>query len=294
MDKRLFIKSLIVVSPKGPVMALVRGDEEVHEKKLRKIIGEFRPAHKEEVKESTGIEAGFIGPIKSKLQIIADESLQEGIYVTGANKEGYHIKGVVSKRDFTAEFADIHAAKAGDGCPKCGKALASEKVIEIGNIFKLGTKYSEPLKAYFLDENGKEKPIIMGSYGIGPARIAASAIEQNYDDNGIIWPASIAPFQVEILPLNMKNEAVKKSADEIYQGLLKENIEVLIDDREASPGIKFKDADLIGIPYRIAVGEKGLKEGIVEIKERRTGKVEKIEVDSAVGHVKKVVKETVT
>ena len=289
LDKRLFIKSLIVVSQKGPIMALVRGDEEVHEKKLRKLIGEFRPAHKEEVKEFTGIEAGFIGPIKCKLRIIADETLQEGIYVTGANKEGYHIKGVVPKRDFTAEFADIHTAKAGDGCPKCGKPLASEKVIEIGNIFKLGTKYSEPLKAYFLDEKGKEKPIIMGSYGIGPARIAASAIEQNHDDNGIIWPVSIAPFQVEILPLNMKNESVKKAADEIYQGLLKEKIEVLIDDRDASPGIKFKDADLIGIPYRIVVGEKGLKEGVVEFKERRTGKVEKIKVDSAIGHVKKVV-----
>ncbi|MFZ3065521.1 MAG: proline--tRNA ligase [Nitrospirota bacterium] len=294
LDKRLFIKSLILVSQKGPVMALVRGDLEAHEKKLRKIIGEFRPAHKEEVKESTGIEAGFIGPIRCKLRIIADETLQEGIYVTGANKEGYHIKGVVPKRDFTAEFADIHTAKAGDGCPKCGKALASEKVIEIGNIFKLGTKYSEPLKAYFLDENGKEKPIIMGSYGIGPARIAASAIEQNYDDNGIIWPLAISPFQVEILPLNMKNEAVKKSADEIYQGLLKENIEVLIDDREASPGIKFKDADLIGIPYRIIIGEKGLKEGLVEIKERRTGKVEKIKAESAIGHVKKVVKEAIS
>src|SRR4030067_2337777 len=289
LDKRLFIKSLIVVSQKGPIMALVRGDEEVHEKKLRKLIGEFRPAHKEEVKEFTGIEAGFIGPIKCKLRIIADETLQEGVYVTGANKEGYHIKCVVPKKDFIAEFADIHVAKAGDGCPKCGKPLASERVIEIGNIFKLGTKYSEPLKAYFLDEKGKEKPIIMGSYGIGTARIAASAIEQNHDDNGIIWPVSIAPFQVEILPLNMKNESVKKAADEIYQGLLKEKIEVLIDDRDESPGIKFKDADLIGIQYRIVVGEKGLKEGGVEFKERRTGKIEKIKVDSAIGHVKKVV-----
>lgn len=287
LDKRLFIKSLIVVSQKGPIMALVRGDQEVHEKKLRKLIGEFRPAHKEEVKEFTGIEAGFIGPIKCKLRIIADESLKEGVYVTGANKEGYHIRGVVPKKDFNAEFTDIHTAKAGDGCPKCGKPLALEKVIEIGNIFKLGTKYSEPLKAYYLDEHGKEKPIIMGSYGIGPARIAASAIEQNHDENGIIWPLSIAPFQVQILPLNMKNESVKKTADEIYQGILKEKIEALIDDREASPGIKFKDADLIGIPYRIVVGEKGLKEGLVEIKERRTGKVEKIKTEAAVEHIRK-------
>jgi prolyl-tRNA synthetase len=289
LDKRLFIKSLIVASSKGPVMALVRGDEEVHEKKLRKMIGEFRPAHKEEVKEFTGVEAGFIGPIKCKLRIIADESLKEGVYVTGANKEGYHIKGAVPKRDFTAEFADIHTAKAGDGCPKCGKPLTTEKVIEIGNIFKLGTKYSEPLKAYFLDEKGKERPIIMGSYGIGPARIAASAIEQNHDENGIIWPVSIAPFQVEVLPLNMKNESVKKAAEDIYQGLLKEKIEALIDDRDASPGIKFKDADLIGIPYRVIIGEKGLKEGIVEFKERQTGKIEKVEVESAIGHVKRIV-----
>ena len=134
----------------------------------------------------------------------------------------------------------------------------------------------------------------MGSYGIGPARIAASAIEQNHDENGIIWPLAISPFQVEVLPLNMKNESVKKAAEDIYQGLLKENIEVLIDDRDTSPGIKFKDADLIGIPYRIIIGEKGLKDGIVEFKERKTGKVEKIKVESAVGHVKKVVKEAIS
>jgi len=171
-----FIKSILVVTEKAPVLALVRGDQEIHEKKLAKIIGGHRPAQKTEVKEILGLEAGFIGPVGQKIRMIADESLREGSYIGGANKPHFHIRGIKADRDFTAEWHDIHTAKAGDLCVKCGSDLHVERVIEIGNIFKLGTKYSNALKAFFLDETGQEKPLIMGSYGIGPARIAAAAI----------------------------------------------------------------------------------------------------------------------
>ena len=188
-----FIKSILVISDDGPVLALLRGDQELHEKKLSNVIGHHRPAQKPEVKEILGVEAGFIGPMGHKLRIVADTCLQEGMYVSGANKPHYHVRGISPEKDFTAEWHDIHTARAGDFCAKCGNALRVERVIEIGNIFKLGTKYSSALKAIYLDENGQEKPIIMGSYGIGPARIAAAAIEQNRDKDGIIWPGRYLP-----------------------------------------------------------------------------------------------------
>lgn len=213
---------------------------------------------------------------------IADPSLKQGVYAAGANKEGYHVKGVSASKHFVdAEFADIHSAAAGDTCIRCGKPLRMERVIEIGNIFKLGTKYSVPLKANYLDENGMEKPIIMGSYGIGPARIAAAAIEQGNDENGIIWPRAIAPFDVLIAPVNVKDVKSMEVAEQIYAALEEKGFEVLMDDRDERAGVKFKDADLIGIPYRIVIGEKNLKEGQVEIKERKSGRVEKVSVEEA-------------
>jgi prolyl-tRNA synthetase len=222
-----------------------------------------------------------------KVRKIADPSLKEGTYIAGANREGFHLKGVKAGRDFEAEFADIHVAAAGDACATCGKPLRIERVIEIGNIFKLGTKYSVPLKANYLDENGAEKPVIMGSYGIGPARIAAAAIEQGNDENGMIWPLSIAPYQVIVLPVNVKDEHSMNVAEEMYTALEEKGFEVLMDDREERAGIKFKDADLIGIPWRVVIGEKNLKEGLVEIKERRSGKVEKVKVEDAVENLVK-------
>jgi prolyl-tRNA synthetase len=170
---------------------------------------------------------------------------------------------------------------------QCGKPLRIERVIEIGNIFKLGTRYSVPLKANYLDESGAEKPIVMGSYGIGPARIAAAAVEQGYDENGIIWPPAIAPYQLLIVPVNVKDTKSMDVAEEMYSTLERKGFEVLMDDRDERAGVKFKDADLIGIPYRIIIGEKNLKGGVVELKERKTGKVEKVKVEEAVETVAK-------
>ncbi|HXX53639.1 MAG TPA: proline--tRNA ligase [Thermodesulfovibrionales bacterium] len=277
-----FIKSLLVISESGPVLALVRGDQELHEKKLAKITGSFRPAQKGEIKEILGVEAGFIGPVGQHVKIIADECLTHGVFVSGANKPHYHVKGIKAERDFTAGWHDIHIAKAGDLCAVCGTVLRIEQVIEIGNIFKLGTKYSIPVKAFFLDEEGKEKPIIMGSYGIGPARIAAAAIEQNNDKDGMIWPKNISPFDVELLPLNMKDSLTVSVAEKLYHDLKEIGIDVLIDDRDERAGVKFKDADLIGIPTQIILGEKNLKGGLLEIKDRKTKETATVKIEEAV------------
>ncbi len=290
LSSEYFIKSLLVISESGPVLALVRGDQEIHEKKLAKVIGQHRPAQKAEVKDILGVEAGFIGPIgRQNLRIIGDPCLQEGSYVSGANRQHYHTKGLRAGRDFTAQWHDIHIAKQGESCTKCGAELMVERVIEIGNIFKLGTKYSSALKAVFLDEQGNEKPIIMGSYGIGPARIAAAAIEQNNDKDGIIWPRSIAPFDVELIPLNMNDSATVEAAESIYALLKKARIEVLMDDRQERAGVKFKDADLIGIPTQIIIGEKNLREGLVEIKDRKTREALKVAVQEVVGKVRDLI-----
>lgn len=277
-----FIKSILVIADEGPVLALVRGDQELHEKKLTKIIGSHRPAQKTEVKELLGVEAGFIGPVGQSLRIIADASLKDGEYVSGANKPHCHLRGIKAEKDFSGEWHDIHTAKAGDQCVKCGSALRVERVIEIGNIFQLGIKYSNPLRAFFLDENGQEKPIIMGSYGIGPARIAAAAIEQNNDKDGIIWPKSIAPFEIELLPLNMNDPKTVEVSERLYADLTTMGFEILMDDREERAGVKFKDADLIGIPTQIILGEKNLKEGIAEIKDRKTKETVKVKVEEVV------------
>jgi len=282
------VKSILVMSDNGPVLALVRGDQMIHEKKLSKVIGPHRPAQKEEVKAALGVPAGFIGPMGHKVRKVADPVLKQGVYVAGANKEGYHVKGVTADKHFSdAEFVDIHTAAAGDACVTCGKPLRTERVIEIGNIFKLGTRYSVPLKANYLDESGAEKPIVMGSYGIGPARIAAAAVEQGNDENGIIWPLSIAPYHILIVPVNVKDPASMDVAEEIYKTLEEKGFEVLMDDRDERAGVKFKDADLIGIPYRVVIGEKSLKEGLVELKERKSGLVEKVKAEEAAEKIAK-------
>jgi len=284
----LLIKSILVMSDAGPVLALVRGDQTLHEKKLAKLIGSHRSALKDEIKAALGVPAGFIGPMGHKIRKIADPSLKQGVYVAGANKEGFHVKGVTADKHFNdAEFADIHTAAAGDSCVTCGKPLRIERVIEIGNIFKLGTRYSVPLKANYLDENGAEKPIVMGSYGIGPARIAAAAVEQGNDENGIIWPLAIAPYHILIVPVSVKDARSMEVAEEFYAALEEKGFEVLMDDRDERAGVKFKDADLIGIPYRIIIGEKNLKEGLVELKERKTGVVEKVKIEEAVEKIEK-------
>lgn len=285
-DPTCFIKSLLLIGTEGPFLALVRGDQELHEKKLQRIAGEFRPALKEEVKDILGVEAGFIGPHNNTMKKIADISLKEGIYISGANREGFHTRGIKPDVHFDAEWHDIHVAGEGDSCLKCGALLIEEKVIEIGNIFKLGTKYSVPLKAVYLDEKGEEKPVIMGSYGIGPARIAAAAIEQNNDGDGIIWPRSMAPFDVEVIPLAMDDEKVMNTSETMYEQLKAERVEVIMDDRKERPGVKFKDAELIGVPWQIVIGKKTLIEGLVELKSRETKKTEKLAPSEVVERLK--------
>ncbi len=293
ISAQYLIKTLLVISPDGPVLALIRGDHDLHEKKLNRVLGEFRHATKDEIRSILNIEAGFIGPMgHNNIRRIADFSLKDGNFIAGANKSGYHIKGIKPGVQFEVEWYDIQTAKAGDTCFKCGGTLTSEKVIEIGNIFKLGTKYSVPLGAVFLDKNGQENPMIMGSYGIGPARIAAAAIEQSNDKDGIIWPRNISPFDLQIIPLNMsdpktveESEKLYSKLREIYNHLTGEAMDVLIDDRDVRPGVKFKDADLIGIPLQVIIGEKTLKNNQIEIKVRRSGEVRKVEIEEAVREI---------
>lgn len=274
-----FIKTLLLIAEDGPVIACVRGDQELHEKKLARIIGKNRPAHRDEVKEILGVEAGFIGPLNQKVRIVADTCLHAGVYISGANREHYHVKGIRPGEDFTASWYDITLAREGDVCSRCASPIRIERVIEIGNIFKLGTKYSVPLKAMYLDEKGQEKPIVMGSYGIGPARIAAAAIEQNHDKDGIVWPRSIAPFDVEILALNIRDAQTMEVAERLYTELRAKGVEVLLDDRDERAGVKFKDADLIGIPTHVILGERNLKEGFVEIKDRKTKEIARVRIE---------------
>ena len=266
----LTIKTLVYVGPSGPVLALVRGDQQVHEKKLAKALGgEIRPAQPDEAEAAVGAPVGSLGPMGTSLPVLADESLRTGVYVSGANREGFHRKGVRPGRDFSARYVDLHLAEPGHGCPTCGEALVVEKVIEIGNIFKLGTKYSVAFKATYLDEAGQERPIVMGSYGIGPARIVASVIEQCHDTDGIVWPWPIAPQQVLVLPVNVKASPVRETAEQLHQALVDAGFETLLDDRDERPGVKFKDADLLGIPIRVTVGTLLGKEGKVEVRSRR-------------------------
>ncbi|MBI2158880.1 MAG: proline--tRNA ligase [Candidatus Rokubacteria bacterium] len=290
IDPRLTIKSLLYVAKRaGPVFALVRGDHALHERKLARALGEeFRPAHPDEVRAAVGAPVGSVGPVGARVPILADEALKTGTYVVGANREGHHLRGVTPGRDFDCRFIDLHTVTSGEACVTCGKALAVEKVIEIGNIFKLGTRYSVALKAMYLDEAGREQPIVMGSYGIGPARIAAAAIEQLADADGIVWPWSIAPYQVYIVLVSAKDAAQRRAAEEIYAECWRQGLEAVLDDRDERPGVKFKDADLLGIPVRVTIGTSFLKEGIVEVRSRRTRQESRVVKDQVVEAIRAV------
>lgn len=268
------IKSLLMVAGEERVLALVRGDQELHQRKLERYLQrEVRPAHPEEVVEATGAEIGFIGPLGLDVRIVADESLAPTgpggarAYVTGANTSHTHLMGVMLGRDVHPEYADLREAQAGDSCVECGSALIVEPTIEVGNIFKLGTKYSVALGATVLDEDGVETPIVMGSYGIGPARIAAAAVEQSHDEKGIVWPKSIAPFDVHVVQVQATDEEQTRVAAHLYEILGEAGWQVLWDDRDERPGVKFKDAELIGCPVRVTVGRRA-SEGVVEIEPR--------------------------
>lgn len=279
-------KSRVYINDDKPILVLMLGNDEVNETKLANVLGgNVRPAHPDELKEISGADAGSIGPIGFKFRIIADKLLKDGnnLY-SGANKNDYHIGGIDLMRDVpNIEYFDLRTVESGEKCIRCGSQLDVFKAIELGHIFKLGTKYSEALGVMYLDENGKEKPVVMGSYGIGVERILACYIEQNYDEKGIIWKDPLSPFDIHLIALNMKNSLVKETSEKLYRDLQKEGFEVLFDDRiEGSAGIKFNDADLLGMPVQIIVGEKNLKENKVEIKNRRTGNKKVVELDKLI------------
>jgi prolyl-tRNA synthetase len=273
-----FIKTMIYKADGNPVIVLVRGDHEINEIKLQSLLGanEVVLADEQTVISITNAPLGFAGPLGLKgIKIIADLSVVEiSNAVTGLNKKDYHLKNVNFKRDYSADIiADIRKVTHGDICPRCKKEpLRFSRGIEVGHVFKLGTKYSKSMNATYLDTNGKENLIVMGCYGIGVTRVLAATIEQSHDDNGIIWPDNIAPFNVVLIPVNYADTKIKETTDKLYKEFTSKGIDVLIDDRDERAGIKFKDADLIGIPYRITIGEKNLEKGFVELKARRDGK----------------------
>ncbi|MFA6320448.1 MAG: proline--tRNA ligase [Candidatus Omnitrophota bacterium] len=281
------VKTLIYKYDGKPVAILLRGDHEANEAKIKNYLKcvSLELADAKTVEEATGASVGFAGPVKLRnTRIIADNSVKGMVnFITGANKNDAHLINVNIDRDFeTKEFGDLRMITEADGCPACGKTIQIKQAIEIGHTFKLGTKYSEVLSAKFLDKDGTEKPAIMGCYGIGVNRIMASLIETSNDKDGIIWPSSIAPYRIIILALNMEDKKVKSLSEEIYNMLTKAGCDVLFDDRNESAGVKFKDADLIGIPTKIIVGSKNAKKGIAEVKDRKTGKVEEMKPEDEV------------
>jgi prolyl-tRNA synthetase len=269
-------KAMPVTKDDGTVvLALVRGDDRLEILKLIAALGEaVRPATDDEIKAAFGADPGSLGPVGFKGDVIADDMLREGQFVAGANRTGFHLRGVEHGRDFQARFADIRVSVEGDRCVICGGELRFQTAIEVGHIFKLGTTYSVPLGAMFLDEDGEEKPLIMGSYGIGPGRVMAAAVEQRHDENGICWPRTLAPFDVHVIVL----PGLEQQADEAARQLAAAGADVLIDDRELRPGQKFADADLIGLPVRVTVGRKTLEDGKVDVKDRDSGAEERVDV----------------
>jgi prolyl-tRNA synthetase len=270
IDPRATAKAMVVVHDGNVVLGLLRGDHRMHELKMAKALGgTFRPAQPEEIQATFGADPGSIGAVGTDIRIIADEALREGQFVGGANRTGYHLLGVEAGRDYQPEWADLREANSGEGCPMCDGTLRIVRVIEIGNIFKLGTRYSVPMNATYLDESGREQPIVMGSYGIGLARIMAAAVEQSHDEQGMIWPASIAPFQVHLVAIGDADSEQRAVAEQLDQELSESGVSVLFDDRDASPGVKFADAELIGAPVRITVGKRTVSEGTVDLQIRK-------------------------
>ncbi|MBD0291710.1 MAG: proline--tRNA ligase, partial [Thermoleophilia bacterium] len=287
VDAAATAKAKPVVSDGRVVLALVRGDDRLHEGKIGAALrGAVRPATAEEIRASFGADPGSIGPVGTAVDVIADEMLREGQFVAGANRTGWHLRGVEVGRDYQARFADIREAREGDECPRCGGRLAFQTAIEVGHIFKLGTRYSEPLGATYLDETGSERPILMGSYGIGPGRIMAAAVEQNHDEHGLAWPKPLAPYDVEVVPIEAAGADAMATAEHVADELERAGFSVLVDDRERRPGEKFADADLIGCPFRVTVGKKTVEDGRVDLLERATRTAQRVEVADVVERVR--------
>jgi prolyl-tRNA synthetase len=276
IDPAATSKAMPVTKSDGTVLlALVRGDDRLEEAKLLAAVGtEVRPSTEDEIRSAFGADPGSIGPVGFAGEVIADEALREGQFVAGANRTGAHLRGVEQGRDFSARFADIRQPREGDTCPVCGGALRFQTAIEVGHIFKLGTRYSIPLDATFLDEDGQERPLVMGSYGIGPARIMAAAAEQRHDEDGICWPAALAPYDVHLVTLPGLEERAAEAAEQLSEA----GFDVLLDDRDLRAGEKFADADLIGLPIRVTMGKRTLEDGKVDVKNRATGAERRVDV----------------
>ena len=273
VDPRATAKAMPVVADGRVVLALVRGDDRLNEMKLLGVLGEnFRPAEDAEIVETFGADGGSIGPVDVAVEVIADEALREGQYVVGANRDDRHLRGVQAGRDYEPRFADLREVREGDACPRCGGHLRLQVAIEVGHIFKLETKFTGPLEAKFLDEDGTERPLIMGSYGIGPGRVIAAAVEQHNDEHGIAWPKSIAPYDAHVVAL----PGAENQAEQAAQALDEAGLDVLLDDREQRAGEKFADADLIGCPIRVTVGKKTLEDGAVDVRDRASGEERRV------------------
>jgi prolyl-tRNA synthetase len=299
VEPRRLIKTLIMQTDTGETLGvLLRGDRELNDIKLCRLLdcAWVEMATEEVVLKATGAPSGFAGPVGLDLRIVADLEVQAmSDFITGANEKDAHFTGVNLGRDVKVEqFADLRKAEAGDPCPRCNGLLEVWRGIEVGHVFKLGTKYSEALGAKVLDDQGHERTLVMGCYGIGIGRTVAAAIEQNHDENGIIWPLAVAPFQVLVVMLNPNDEAVCEAAENLYQQLLAAGVEVLLDDRDERPGFKFKDADLVGIPLRVTVGARGLKDGQVEFKERAGGEVRMLPLGEAAAEVAEQVRKVLS
>jgi prolyl-tRNA synthetase len=273
IDPAATSKAMPVMVGERPVLGLIRGDDRLSEEKLVTALGEaYRPMTDEEIRAVFGAGGGSLGPVAVMIDVVADEALREGQFVAGANRDGWHLRGVQAGRDYNPTFADIRQANAGDACPECGGKLVEQTAIELGHIFKLGTFYSVKFGATFLDEDGEEKPLVMGSYGIGPARTMAAIVEQHHDDNGIAWPASVAPYHVHVVALPGLEEQAAAAATALDEA----GLEVLLDDRDARAGEKFADADLIGCPIRVTVGKRAREEDKVDVRRRWTGEDEPV------------------
>jgi prolyl-tRNA synthetase len=282
VDPAATSKAMPAVVDGRVVLGLLRGDDRLEEAKLAAVLGaDYRPATEDEIRQAFGSDPGSLGPVGFSGEILADEALREGQFVAGANRTGWHLRGVQHGRDFEARLADIRQSKEGDTCPNCGGSLRFQTAIEVGHIFKLGTRYSAPLGAKYLDESGQEHPLVMGSYGIGPGRMVAAAIEQGHDDHGISWPRSLAPYDVHVVSIGAGGSEAMDTAERLAGELETAGISVLVDDRDRRPGEKFADADLLGCPVRVTVGKKTLEDGKVDVLRRADRSEERVDLGDA-------------
>ncbi|MDJ0623669.1 MAG: proline--tRNA ligase [Desulfocapsaceae bacterium] len=295
IEPKALVKILVYLADGAPVGVLLRGDHDLEEVKLKNLLGatDVMMASDQEVFDATGVPSGYLGPVGASIRLVADQQVAAmNNFYTGGNEKNFHLKNVNLNRDFKVEtIADLRQITTEDPCPSCGGKLELTEGIEVGHIFKLGDKYSKSMQAVFQDSEGQEKPFIMGCYGIGVSRVVAAAIEQNYDENGIIFPLPLAPYAAVILNLGINDEKITAMAESLYEDLRELGVPTLLDDRDERPGAKFKDADLLGIPYRITVGKRFLKDGVVELRSRRDGVTEEMNAGDLLAALNKVVAE---